>query len=490
MKNRLPIAVLIAAVLRLYDLGGQSYWTDEAISLEVAHWSWRTLFAYFQVDPHPPLFYLLVRGLVFLGFYGETSLRLLSALAGIGTVWAIGAYLSRRFGEQAAWFGALFLAVNPLSIWISQELRGMALAGFFLSLGLLAGQLFKQSPRRRWFWLSIFAYLAASYTHYFALFIIPVLLLGDRPARRTALISSLIFSPWLFFILRQWQSARAYRPSVPLWRQLAETVLYTNAGHFPWRWPTWCGLLEHWFIDHFFLYLAGGLLLSLPLAILVLLGFRHDKRLLASFLFPLFFSLFLARLAPVFQVKYLAMYLPFLLATAGIGTAMLSKRSRIAATLLFAFVVANSLLNLADHYENPLYRKPPWRDVLPLLTASLTAQDRVVIYSAQDAKDFRYYFNYNAPSIYIINDFTQLKNGEFVGDSIARLFPEQTLIRKIIVVDLNGELYQELRTALLSELTRQRGAPLITEIQPAMGIRWLEFSPPKLTRSCPSSDDS
>ena len=490
MKNRWFIAILIAAVLRLSDLGGQSFWTDEAISLEVAHWSWHTLFAYFQVDPHPPLFYLAVRGLVFLGFHSEASLRLLSALAGIGTVWAIGAYLSRLYNEQTAWFGALLLAVNPLSIWISQELRGMALAGFFLSLGLIAGQLFKQSPRRRWFWLMIFAYVAACYTHYFALFVIPALLFADHPARRTALVSSLIFSPWLFFVFRQWQSARAYRPSVPLWRQLAETILYANAGHFPWRWPTWCGIFERLFIDHFYLFLACGLLLSLPLGILSLCGVRQNRRILAAFLLPLFFSLFFDKLAPVFQVKYLAMYWPYLFALAGIGTASLSKRSPLTTTVLFAIVLTNSLVNLVDHYENPLYRKPPWHDVLPLLTASLTAQDRVVFYCAQDSKDIRHYFQYNNISIDIINDFSQSTNSQIIQTRIARSFPEQTLIRKVIVVDINGELYAELRTTLLSELTRQRGAPLITEIQPAMGIRWLEFGPPKLTRPCPSSGDS
>jgi len=53
----LIIIIALGAGLRLYDLGGQSFWLDEGWSAYMGYLAdWKA----FQVHEHPPLFYALV----------------------------------------------------------------------------------------------------------------------------------------------------------------------------------------------------------------------------------------------------------------------------------------------------------------------------------------------------------------------------------------------------------------------------------------------
>ncbi len=79
--------VAMGAGLRLYRIGAQPLWVDEASSLRFARqtlaqlWSWSSL-----VDPgNPPLYYSLLHGWLVFGD-SETALRLLSALFGVLTI--------------------------------------------------------------------------------------------------------------------------------------------------------------------------------------------------------------------------------------------------------------------------------------------------------------------------------------------------------------------------------------------------------------------
>ncbi len=122
------VVVALGLGLRLYRLGQQPLWLDEASSLRFAHaslahlWSWNA-----PVDAgNPPLYYSLLHGWLIFG-QGEASLRLLSALLGAATiplVYAMGRTVrDHRLGVLAA----LLFAISPFQVWYAQEARGYAL---------------------------------------------------------------------------------------------------------------------------------------------------------------------------------------------------------------------------------------------------------------------------------------------------------------------------------------------------------------------------
>jgi uncharacterized membrane protein len=124
--------VVLAALLRLLYIGAQSLWIDEYLTLEVAtpkpgYPLWQLL----RHNVHGPLHTFVV--FLFRSISENDGwLRLPSALAGTATVPLLFAWMRPRWGERAALAGALLLAVNPLHVHYSQELRNYAFAVFFV----------------------------------------------------------------------------------------------------------------------------------------------------------------------------------------------------------------------------------------------------------------------------------------------------------------------------------------------------------------------
>lgn len=493
MKKLWWLPIPFAAGLRFFDLGGQSYWTDEAISLETASWSWSTLYHYFQVDPHPPLFYLIVRSFVSFGITGEWSLRLISALAGIGAVWCVVWLLHRHFSDSAALAGGLLLAINPLHIWVSQELRGMAMAGFFVCLSISLASIAQPESKgefsrtRRYVgFLSAICLAAGFYTHYLALFLQPVYLVYNKTTRKIGVFSTIIFLPWLWFIRTQIGVAIAYRQASPWWRNLLETLLYSNAGHFPWHWPTFAKALERPLTEQFWLYVLITCILVCPIWILAIAAGRKSGLIAVWFFVPLGMVLVFARWLPFFQAKYLSIFLPFLPATAGVGFIRLKNERPLIAWGLMAMSFLAPLLNLPDHYTDPDFRKTAWRETLPRLTAGWTERDAIVFYCAQDAAEVRHYLKTEAQLIDLWPEYPAPNLDDLTV--LRQIIPPlvESGAERIALVDLNGEMYPATRRLALEWLTRQRGEPAVTELQTAMHIRWLAFGPAGSPSASPS----
>ena len=118
-------AVLLAGLLPL-PLLKQSLWIDEASSVWFARLPMADLL-FHLCDPHPPGYYLLLKGWLALG-ETEAWLRLLSVLASVAavalTAQAGRAILSARVGALAA----LLVATFPLQSWYAAEVRMYAVA--------------------------------------------------------------------------------------------------------------------------------------------------------------------------------------------------------------------------------------------------------------------------------------------------------------------------------------------------------------------------
>jgi 4-amino-4-deoxy-L-arabinose transferase-like glycosyltransferase len=114
---------LAALLLRLWRLGAQPLWLDEALSAHIAHAPQGLDF----VHNTPPLYHWLSRTWAQASGIGPTALRLPSAVFGAAFVWAAFHAGRAAFGNRAAVVTALLALLSPLHIYYSQEARAYAL---------------------------------------------------------------------------------------------------------------------------------------------------------------------------------------------------------------------------------------------------------------------------------------------------------------------------------------------------------------------------
>jgi uncharacterized membrane protein len=143
------VVIALGACLRVYRIGAQPLWVDEAWSLRFAQrsltqlWSWSSL-----VDPgNPPLYYSLLHGWLVLGD-SEAILRLLSAVFGVSTIALVYALGRTIRDHRLGLVGALLFAISPFQIWYSQEARGYSLLTFGATSAMLGAAYLLRHPER------------------------------------------------------------------------------------------------------------------------------------------------------------------------------------------------------------------------------------------------------------------------------------------------------------------------------------------------------
>jgi mannosyltransferase len=162
-----------AALLRFLTLSTQSYWYDEAITVELVR---RPFHAMLGALPHsestPPLYYVLAWIWSRMFGTGETGLRSLSASIGTLTVPATYAAAQALVSRRSALFAAALVAFSPFLVWYSQEARAYALLVLLGALSLVPLQrAVRPSAGRPLAAWAIVAGLALT-THYFAFFLV------------------------------------------------------------------------------------------------------------------------------------------------------------------------------------------------------------------------------------------------------------------------------------------------------------------------------
>ncbi|MGP1383225.1 MAG: glycosyltransferase family 39 protein [Thainema sp.] len=121
----------LATILRLYALGEENLWVDEMNSLEDSkYFSW--------LNPGVrPLYYSLLH-IWMQWFNDESGWRLLSVILGIGCVVLTYDLGHRLFGKNIAQLSSLMMAISPIFINHSQEIRMYPLMVFWAILGSIA----------------------------------------------------------------------------------------------------------------------------------------------------------------------------------------------------------------------------------------------------------------------------------------------------------------------------------------------------------------
>jgi uncharacterized membrane protein len=399
LRAFLLAAIAVGLILRFISLGGQSLWVDEMLTLNNAHIGQDLKASYIFTNLQGPVVSLLMH--VWAGVSSsEAFMRIPFAVAGALTVIS-GFFLARlASGFWTALNTAFFLALSPLLLWYSQEIRGYAFVLLFTVL--MTYFLLRWAERRdgkSLIWYGFFAF-AALVSNLSAAFILAAhfLYLVLVPSRRrlagkwivTILVVLLVFSPWVRQILVRVspESATGGQNTQPLRGGAPLTLMAIPYSFFVYSvgyslGPSVRDLQTrsgqavreniHWILLTLVIFaipFAAGLrrLALEDRGLLVLLLLCIAVPLLAV-------SLLSARNIKVFTPRYALVCLPAYALIIGRGLADVSRGKLRYLTYVFAALLGVSLFN---HFLVPAYAKDDARGAARVISENVEEGDAVV----------------------------------------------------------------------------------------------------------------
>ena len=377
----------VAAALRWYRIDAQSLWYDEGISAHQLTRSFPEILRAAALDTHPPLYYWSLKAWADAFGSSELALRSLSAAWGVLAV-VLTFLLGRRlFGTLAGTLAALLLAVSPLSVYYSQEVR---MYSQVTALGLLSAYAYLE----RRYWLYALAGLATLYSQYLgaAMLIalnLHALLWWGCQSRREWLYwlganaaVALGFLPWLPTFIDQQSHALNVSPRTPEGLGLGTLTAYGG------------GLAQ------------GDLVLAMGavLCVLALIGAVLERNRRASslalllWLLPFGLVLFLGFRSGLFELRYLVLGMPGLVLLSGVGIVRLTHFPVLAVPLAVAACVP-ALLGLQTQYFDPALARDNYRGLVADIVKDAQPTDAVVLSAPNQVEIFTYYYHGNLPLV-------------------------------------------------------------------------------------------
>lgn len=383
----LPAVVIIALLLRLYRIDGQSLWVDELLTLNVSipepglH-----IWDYLKYNIHGPLHALVIYFFQLVSRH-DGWLRLPSALAGAASVLYLYRWIDVWLGRGPARLATVFLSVHPLHIYYSQELRNYSFLVFFATFSSYHFHRLLAAERSRRFVTYVVGMTAAALSNFSAAFLYVVHTVifvsgGDRTRPRvlrwaivTAVLLALL-SPWIYRIYTFIDFSELIKPVLPGElsagdRLRGETTVTLSA--IPYTFYAFSAgfslgpslrelhqaatirsvLTSHPAAVLWVLILFGGLLVRGAYA--ALLGSRRPFEIFLYLAGPLLFTLALSwQNAKVFNVRYVILSLPAFLCLLAVAVLSLPAWRRRLAVIL---VVVTMLLSTGRYYFDGRYAR-------------------------------------------------------------------------------------------------------------------------------------
>jgi mannosyltransferase len=146
------VLTLLAALLRLLDIGGEAFWKNELFSVYWVRNPFEFLLTKGLVtETNPPLYFVLLKAWTALFGSGEAGVRSLSALASTGCI-PLAYLLGLELGGVAVGLvAATLLAISPVQIYFAHEARVYALLPLFVLIAMLGLCRFLRTPDVRGF---------------------------------------------------------------------------------------------------------------------------------------------------------------------------------------------------------------------------------------------------------------------------------------------------------------------------------------------------
>lgn len=383
----------LGVALRLYHLGTWGLGMDEAYSANVATRSLHDLVNFIVVDDfHPPLYY------AFLHFWrmvstNEVWLRIPSVIFGVLTIWVIYTLGTRLVDHRVGLLSAGILAISPLHIWHSQEVRMYSLlfllstASLYFFVRILEGGTLGE-------WIGyITSTSLALYTDYGGF----VILAGENLAIIALLalryrvplaawvgaqaVVFVAFLPWGVSLLgavsraATWMDVRHIAPASV--QQFAFTLSAFTSHFLPMGTPVLKAIV------------AGAFGTTAVAGVLVL---RHKPSAAAILLASSFGALGITALASVVTKVFFVRTL--LAASAGyyilLAAATAKMRLRVLGLALLGGLVALNLYSLSEMYYQ-VVKAGPWRDVAAHVTSHYNTGDGIVFLGGAWHRPFEFY---------------------------------------------------------------------------------------------------
>jgi 4-amino-4-deoxy-L-arabinose transferase-like glycosyltransferase len=396
----------VAAFLRLFRLGHQSLWVDEAATWAMAGIGQPLSWSHVLENIHGPFYGVLLHGWAQLFGDSEWALRLPSALFGVATVPLMGLVAARWLGAPVAVPAMWLAAASPFLVWYGQEVRNYSL----VVLCACASALLLLRASRALTPGGVLGYLAVAATGLLAnfsfAFLAPLHLvwwLGPkgRRLRRLGIGAAIVLAlglavlPWLPQVRGQWaperllgggegapslRGATTFHPAALPFALHSFAVGYTLG-------PPLRELRQGAPGETVRRHLPEAIAVAVVFGALGLLGLRavHRRRRLWQSLLLLTYAA-LANVK-VFNPRYAAVSVPGFLLILAAGLADLGPRLRAAFVLAIAAVWA---LSLQHHYFVPRYGKEDMRSAIALIGAQARTGERVVAANTETLLSYYY----------------------------------------------------------------------------------------------------
>ena len=392
--------IVLAAILRIYDLGAESLWYDEVGSIDQATRNLLVLFSKFHLSP---LYFFLLRYWMRIFGVSEFALRFLSVIFGIGSVLLIYKLGEMLFSKKVGLISSLILAVSPFHIFYSQEARHYSLFVFWTLLSML---FFLTILKRKNSGIKLYVYYGIAtvlllYTTLWGIFVVVVqnlfFFLQKITQRKrwivTQIVIFLIFLIWLIpffvFLCEQKEYVKACIQWIPRpeFNSLIETFKAFSYGGS--RYGGW-----DFFITPEEIGLSQGLLYVMGIFfILGIIPFKKTERPTAYFaglwLFVPLMAMFIFSLSyySVFLVRYLIFALPayYLLVAKGIERI----KKRLYKILIILVIAILTLPSLIVYYTKTL--KMDWRGAIDYVESRIEKDEIIIMAPSDRSQMFAYY---------------------------------------------------------------------------------------------------
>ncbi|WP_333786707.1 glycosyltransferase family 39 protein [Methanomethylovorans sp.] len=409
----------IGAFLRIYQLGTESVWLDEATTYFLSS---DTLFGIYEAtknDVHPPLYYFVVHFFLFAG-KSEALLRFPSMVFGIVAIPLLYMLGTRLFTVKEGLISSFLLSISLSHIYYSQEARMYSMM-VFLTLGSIFFFYAAIEDKRNSFWFLFIVFTVLNiYTHYFGFFIFPVeilfftILLFSHKGRKLRFSSEVLPQIKVFFI----SVASIIVLIIPRIQVFFEQAASRVGGDVTW------GIDQTYFIASLLSHLTlspSPSLLYLTFFVLgiiaVILSNRRQAVLLCSwFVLPVIVSYYLSDIMP-FHPRYLLFILPaylliisrgltatssfiFSVNTVPKSNRKFSEKKQQVLTIAFVSIFFLSALSpIVNYYPSP--QKEDWRNVASYITTITRQGDAIVPLPGYISKPLSFYYDNSTDGTYL-----------------------------------------------------------------------------------------
>ncbi len=366
----LLILVLISFLIRLYNLGLESLWGDEAISLYHSQKSLIGNLKWIAGDTNLPFYNIILWFWVRIFGFSEFAIRSLSIIFGSLSIFAIGVLAKKLFSKKVGIISAILLTFSSTHIYYSQEARAYSL---FVLLTIGSFYYFSQYLKNKDTKKYIFINILLLYTHVFAVFIFIVqniwyLIYYKKHKEwfKTQGKIILFLLPWIPFVIGQAAIIhKGFWIPAPLIRDLFLT----------------------------FAQLSGGIISAIIVYSLIILNIKKNTKeknlLYLWFLFPIIVTFVYSKIfMPLFVYRYFLFVLPALILLIALAIQNLSKTKTI---VIIIILVSLSSISSFEHLNNS--SKTNWQDTLSYIKNNTKQGDIFLIEPFYEIEPFKYYYS-------------------------------------------------------------------------------------------------